>query len=56
MLAQRDELIKQGAELIILGCTEVPIVLADELKNNPNLYIDSTQVLVQAAIDWYNTH
>ncbi|WGE31824.1 amino acid racemase [Actinobacillus genomosp. 2] len=56
MLKQRDELIAQGAELIILGCTEVPIILADDMENNPNLYVDSTLTLVRSAIDWYQTH
>ncbi|OOH91784.1 aspartate racemase [Pasteurellaceae bacterium 15-036681] len=56
MLKQRDELVKQGAEIIILGCTEVPIVLAQEVEKQPDLYVDSTLALVKAAIQWYQTH
>lgn len=56
MLKQRDELIRLGAESIILGCTEVPIILAKEVEKAPHLYVDSTLALVRAAIHWYQTH
>lgn len=56
MLKQRDELIRLGAESIILGCTEVPIILAKEIEKEPHLYVDSTLALVRAAIHWYQTH
>lgn len=53
MLKQRDALIEQGAEIIILGCTEVPIILAKEVEEYPLLYVDTTLTLVRAAIDWH---
>lgn len=56
MLKQRDELIRLGAEVIILGCTEVPIILEKEIESQPHLYVDSTLTLVRSAIDWYKTH
>ncbi|AGH37519.1 aspartate racemase [Bibersteinia trehalosi USDA-ARS-USMARC-188] len=56
MLKQKDELIRLGAEIIILGCTEVPIILAKEIERQPQLYVDSTLSLVQSAINWYQTH
>lgn len=56
MLQQRDELIRLGAEVIILGCTEVPIILEKEMEKQPHLYVDSTLTLVRSAIDWYQTH
>lgn len=56
MSRQRDELIKQGAEIIILGCTEVPIILAKDVENQPHLYVDSTLALVRSAIKWYQLH
>ena len=56
MLIQRDELINRGAEIIILGCTEVPLILEKAMKENPSLYEDSTAALVRAAINWYKTH
>ncbi|MCI7353993.1 MAG: amino acid racemase [[Actinobacillus] rossii] len=56
MSQQRDELTKQGAEVIILGCTEVPIILAKDMENQPHLYVDSTLALVRSAIKWYQLH
>ncbi len=56
MSQQRDELTKQGAEVIILGCTEVPIILAKDIENQPHLYVDSTLALVRSAIKWYQLH
>ncbi|OOF38018.1 MULTISPECIES: aspartate/glutamate racemase family protein [Rodentibacter] len=56
MLVQRDELIRRGAEVIILGCTEVPLILHRVIKDEPTLYEDSTAALVRAAIRWYHTH
>ncbi len=40
----------QGAEALILGCTELPILFADSACDLP--YIDPTSVLAQAAIDF----
>lgn len=56
MLKQRNALVELGAEVIILGCTEVPIILAKEVENHPHLYVDSTLALVRSAINWYQTH
>lgn len=54
MQAQKEALFAKGAEAIILGCTEVPMLLAQEAKTEPRCYIDATWVLVQRAIKWYN--
>ncbi|AHG73602.1 aspartate racemase [Mannheimia sp. USDA-ARS-USMARC-1261] len=56
MIKQRNELIQLGAEVIILGCTEVPIILAREIEQESERYIDSTLTLVRSAIDWYQAH
>lgn len=56
MEQQRNALFEKGAELIILGCTEVPIILAKDLEKRPHLYVDSTSALVRSAIQWYQTH
>ncbi|MCD1124558.1 amino acid racemase [Jinshanibacter sp. LJY008] len=53
MKEQEEQLFNQGAEIIVLGCTEVPVILANEVRNNPNKYIDSTGALVRAGIKWY---
>lgn len=39
-----------GADLLIAGCTEVPLVLRPDMTRAP--LIDSTQVLAQAIVDY----
>ncbi|MGF7452967.1 aspartate/glutamate racemase family protein [Pasteurella bettyae] len=53
MMKQKDALIKKGAEIIILGCTEVPMILMTDINISPELYVDSTLCLVKSAINWY---
>ncbi|OAT44857.1 aspartate racemase [Proteus hauseri ATCC 700826] len=48
-----DQLFKQGAEVIVLGCTEVPVILNKEIDKYKDKYIDSTSALVHAGINWY---
>lgn len=51
---EADRLIKQGADAIICGCTEVPIILEKQIKETPERYIDATAALVRAGIKWHN--
>lgn len=53
MKEQSALLFSRGAEIIVLGCTEVPVILANEIKKHPKKYIDSTGSLVRAGIHWY---
>ncbi|MTC60541.1 amino acid racemase [Providencia rustigianii] len=53
MKKQADILFSNGAEIIVLGCTEVPVILSNEVKSHPDKYIDSTGALVRAGINWY---
>lgn len=53
MQAQKEALFAKGAQAIILGCTEVPILLAQEAQQEPHRYIDATLVLVKKMIAWY---
>jgi aspartate racemase len=41
---------KQGCEAVILGCTEIPLILSDE--NSPLPTLDSTRLLARAALRW----
>ncbi len=38
-----------GCDSVVLGCTELPIVLSDD--NSPLPTLDSTRLLARAAID-----
>ena len=44
------KLMRSGAEAVILGCTEVPLVFDPESVDYPCL--NSTLILAQAAVDW----
>ncbi|MGF1700778.1 amino acid racemase [Photobacterium makurazakiensis] len=47
-----DSLIAQGAEAVILGCTEIPVALAELAHNQPELCLDSLNILAKACIEW----
>ncbi len=53
MEAAFNALIDQGAEAVILGCTEIPIGLANLAKQRPELCVDATELLARACVDWY---
>lgn len=40
----------RGAAAVVLGCTEIPVVLNDE--NSPLATIDATAALAQSAVEW----
>ena len=44
------KLVGEGAEAIILGCTEIPLVMHD--SNSPLPTLDSTRLLARAALRW----
>ena len=53
MEEQAENLFSRGAEILFLGCTEIPIILSQAVKDQPLRYIDSTASLVRAGIKWY---
>ena len=48
-LAVIEELASRGADCVILGCTEIPLLVAPE--NSPLPTVDSTRLLARAAVD-----
>lgn len=47
-LAERD------CRAIVLGCTEIPIVLTREMSPGGGIgYLDATDALARASVDWY---
>ncbi len=44
-----DELKREGAECVILGCTEIPLIITEQ--NSPLPPIDSTRLLARYAVD-----
>jgi len=45
-----DNLIKRGASLLVIGCTEIPLVLDEKTLTVPAL--NSTDILVRSVIDY----
>ncbi len=46
-------LFDRGAEIIILGCTEIPSGMAQQCAADPERFVDSNDALVDAAIQLY---
>ncbi|MDF3916232.1 aspartate/glutamate racemase family protein [Escherichia coli] len=55
MNEQAETLFSLGAEILVLGCTEIPVILSEAIKEHPSRYIDSTASLVRAGIKWYES-
>lgn len=49
------ELLNEGAEAVILGCTEIPVGLEKIAREYPEQCIDATAILARACVDWYYT-
>ncbi|WP_082683168.1 aspartate/glutamate racemase family protein [Entomohabitans teleogrylli] len=55
LFPQIHALINRGAQAIIMGCTEIPLIVAGEEARADCRFIDSTAALVRAAIGWYES-
>ena len=44
------DLQRQGCDAVVMGCTEIPLVLSDATSPLPTL--DSTRLLARAALRW----
>lgn len=55
LFPQIERLISQGAQRIIMGCTEIPLVMVGNEKAFSCSFVDSTESLVRAAIRWYES-
>jgi aspartate racemase len=44
------DLVSRGAEGVVLGCTEIPLLIHQEDVNIPIL--DTTRIHAEAAVDW----
>lgn len=52
--AAGEMLAGQGCRAIVLGCTEIPIVLTKDMSPAPGVgYLDATDALAAAAVDWH---
>jgi aspartate racemase len=53
MEKQYQQLAAKNVDGVILGCTEIPIILAAAIRENPKHFIDSNAALARATIAWY---
>ncbi|NDO81160.1 aspartate racemase [Citrobacter sp. NCU1] len=55
LFPQIERLISRGAQMIIMGCTEIPLIVSGHEEDSGCRFIDSTASLVRAAIRWYES-
>ncbi|WP_336221078.1 aspartate/glutamate racemase family protein [Citrobacter amalonaticus] len=55
LFPQIRHLHSRGAQVIIMGCTEIPLMVAGHENELGGRFIDSTASLVHAAIRWYES-
>jgi aspartate racemase len=48
-------LFERGAEIVILGCTEIPSGMATQLARDPGLFVDSNDALVDSVLERFST-
>lgn len=46
-------LVARGAEVIILGCTEIPLGMRKQYEENPARFVDSTDALALSVIEYF---
>jgi aspartate racemase len=50
-----ERLVARGAEIVVLGCTEIPIGMREQYRLNPELFVDSNDALALSAIEFMAT-
>ena len=43
----------RGAEIVVLGCTEIPFGMERQYRANPMKFVDSNDALVDAALNFF---
>ncbi len=46
-------LVDRGAEIIVLGCTEIPFGMERQYRANPSKFVDSNDALVEAVVGFF---
>jgi aspartate racemase len=50
-----QSLLDRGADIIILGCTEIPLGMQRQYRADPSLYVDSNDALALAAVRFFES-
>ncbi len=51
-----DCLVKRGAEIVILGCTEIPLGMQQQYARNPDAFVDSSDALAISIAEFYSKY
>jgi aspartate racemase len=49
-----DSLVSRGAEIVILGCTEIPIGMQQQYAQHPDKFVDSSEALAISVVEFYS--
>ncbi|WP_375322632.1 aspartate/glutamate racemase family protein [Aliivibrio logei] len=52
MLPVFEDMLAQGAEAVIFGCTEIPVALAEQNMTSPTQCLDSLEILAKYCVEW----
>ncbi|MEI8626408.1 amino acid racemase [Pseudoalteromonas sp. B137] len=56
LLKQSYELmLAHGADTVLFGCTEIPLVLNEQVFNSPDTCLDTIAILAQECVNWAYT-
>jgi aspartate racemase len=57
LLATGERLVRSGAQAVILGCTELPLIFTPaDARPLPYPVLNSTRILAEAAVAWVQAH
>jgi aspartate racemase len=48
-----NKLVERGAEIIVLGCTEIPVGMERQVRANPAQFVDSNDALADLAVAFF---
>lgn len=52
MLPVFEAMLERGADAVIFGCTEIPLALAEQSQQQPQLCLDSLDILAEQCVHW----
>ena len=47
-----EQMLTQGADAVLFGCTEIPLVLNEQASKSPETCLDTIAILAQECVNW----
>jgi len=47
-----EKMLAQGADAVLFGCTEIPLVLNEQASKSPETCLDTIAILAQECVNW----